>query len=71
VLKKLLTFAVLLITGICAASDDTSLGSKTVLEVLRESKRILWIAAHPEDEISLARSWPGARSCRARSLWLA
>jgi len=51
-LKTLLTFAVLVITGICAASDDTSLRSKTVLEVLRESKRILWIAAHPDDENS-------------------
>ena len=51
-LKRPLTFAVLLISGVCAASADTPLGSKTVPEVLRESKRILWVAAHPDDENS-------------------
>ena len=43
---------ILFIPGLCAESDSASPSAKTVLEVLRESKRILWVAAHPDDENS-------------------
>ncbi len=48
----LFLLAVLLVSGLCGRSDSVASATNTVGEVLRGAKRILWIAAHPDDENS-------------------
>jgi LmbE family N-acetylglucosaminyl deacetylase len=44
--------AVILAACLTNNADSGSSNTKTVIDVLRDSKRVLWIAAHPDDETS-------------------